>query len=104
MSYSYNIWGKTEELTLIRSFYVQSGNLAVIAEDKDGAPFATLTVNLSGKIPQPNLAYVDVNNCPWLPDFLEKNDIAYWTGIARSSGHCIYPLYRFKLDKLCERR
>ena len=51
------------------------------------------------------VAFIDINNGPWLPKFLEDNGIAYpvFNGkefVTYESGHVVdYPLYAFRLDK-----
>lgn len=100
MGYPVRIWGVNEELTLYHAKYANNGNLAVVANDKDGFPYAAITVNLVEWKLDDNCAYVDTNNCPWAEDFLRKYDIAYPTGDYRISGFCVYPMYLFSPIKL----
>ncbi len=65
-------------------------------------PFATLTVNLDYNGLKENEAFIDINNCPWAKDFISENKLGKFTGIEWPSGYCIYPLYRFDLNKLKE--
>lgn len=67
----------------------------------DWEPFARLTVNLVNDLDE-DCAYVDTNNCPWAEHFIVTNNLGYPVGTARRSGYCVYPLYRFNLDKLEE--
>lgn len=90
------------EVTPIRTEYMNEGNLAISLECEDGEPYGMLTVNLRGKLPE-DMAYVDTNNIPDAEKFISENGLGTNTGITMVSGFCIYPLYRFNLDKL-ERR
>lgn len=95
--------GKVEQLYLVRQTYLHPRTLCVQAYDKDGLPFATLTVNLCSKSQSFNSAFVDTNNCPWVEQFLVLNGIASRVkNISARSGFCIYPLYEFDLSKLCK--
>lgn len=47
-----------------------------------------------GSSPDDKCFFVDTNNCPWAPAFLEKYEIAEPTGKFGASGYCIYPEYR----------
>lgn len=61
--------------------------------------YTDVTVNLDGKPPH-YCAYVDVANVPELAVFLEKNKIAYTTGLSKRSGFNEYPLYLFDVEVL----
>ena len=99
--------GPTTQVTLRLSRYSSNNTLAVqLVEARAPWPvFATITVNLQGNPygmdsrQDDHFAYVDTNNCPWVIDFLEENNIAVPTGIYAPSGYCIYPLYEFKGSK-----
>lgn len=79
--------------------YQNNGNLAIRLVDNDFMPFAMLTVNTDQPL-NDNYAYVDTNNCPWAEEFITKYNLGHPVGIARRSGHCVYPLYRFNLTRL----
>lgn len=79
--------------------YSMHNNLAVRLVEKDGAPFATLTVNLGDNLPS-TYAYVDTNNCPWAEKFITEYELGEPTGIGKQSGYCMYPLYQFNINKL----
>lgn len=81
--------------------YAQYNNLAIRLITYEGEPWATLTVNLGKKLPEDH-AYVDINNCPWAVEFIEKYGLGEWTGGMGHSGFCVYPLYRFDITKLGE--
>lgn len=73
-------------------------------------PYAVVTVNLvnspygDGKYQDETHAYIDTNNCPWAPEFLEKTGLAKPDSrdIYGMSGYCTYPLYEFNLDAFNE--
>lgn len=64
-------------------------------------PYCDVTVNLmDAGTSQDNCAFIDTNNMPTLPKFLEENGIAEPTGYYGFSGFCAYPEYRFNIDVL----
>ena len=79
--------------------YAQNNNLAIRLITKGGEPWATLTVNLDTKLPEDH-AFVDINNFDDASVFIEENGLGEWTGGMRHSGYCVYPLYKFDLEKL----
>ncbi len=81
--------------------YWDNKNLAIELFDPEEGPFARLTVNLGKKLPD-NQAYVDVNNCPWAERFIEENGLGEHQDKFGISGYCVYPLYEFNMDKVCE--
>lgn len=64
----------------------------------DEGPYATLSVNL-GKVKKGQF-FVDTNNCPWAPKWLEENAIAKPLDKIARSGFCWYPLYKL-CDEMC---
>lgn len=96
-------YGENYTLYLTKEQYCNNKRLAIIAFTKDdGEYWCDISVNLSDvEIPNDErLAFVDTNNAPWAEKFLVENEIAEPTGQGARSGFCIYPLYRFNLDKL----
>lgn len=101
--YELEAWGEKEKVKLFKEKYYD-GNLAIridyFDEDMQGwLPYANLTVNLNCRL-NDGCAYVDVNNCPWAREFIEKYNLGVYTGKVCHSGFCVYPLYKFNLDKL----
>ena len=45
-------------------------------------------------------SFVDTNNCPWAEKFISDNKLGRPTGIKAASGYCVYPQYRFDMEKL----
>ena len=80
--------------------YMTWKNLALQLYCVDYSPFATITVNI--KKLREGMAFIDTNNCPWAPAFLEENGLATPTGEVVGQGFCVYPLYKFDMDKLKE--
>lgn len=104
-TYKISAWGHEYEVKLEVSKYVNNGNLAISMiyfdeEMKCWLPYATLTVNLN-KLGE-GLAYVDTNNCPWAERFIEEHKLGEETGKFGWSGHCIYPMYKFNVEKIKE--
>jgi len=100
-------YGEYEITRIEISTYCSDNNLAIELfslneEWKIEEPFATLTVNLNYKGLEKNEAFVDVNNCPWAVEFIKENKLGEFTGIELPSGYCLYPLYKFDLNKLKE--
>ena len=97
-------YGNDVEVIAYKREYLVNDNLAVfLATAHGGEPWATLTKNLGNKLPE-GYAYVDVNNCPWAPDFIEENGLGEFAEGFRHSGFCDYPLYKFDLSKLEDER
>ena len=91
------------EAILSAECYREPETLAVealcVVDGRVTVSLATLTVNLDPYtgfgVQSDTEAYVDTNNCPWAPAFLEKNGLATATGERARSGFCIFPLYRW---------
>lgn len=101
----YKLYGKTYNVIAHKTKYLCDESLAVTLEDADThEPFATLTVNLSesGFSCEEGCAFVDINNLPDASEFILSNELGLPTGRLGYSGYCIYPEYRFNLDKLEE--
>ena len=82
--------------------YPITNNLALLLTyvDEDGyeEPYCDITVNI---IPlKENQGCIDINNAPWLIDWIEETGIAKDTGGKVSSGYVTYPIYKFDLEKL----
>ena len=48
---------------------------AITAWSMEDGPIATITVCLDDSRLEPNQSYVDTNNCPWAPEWIEKNGL-----------------------------
>lgn len=102
-----SLFGHNYEIAQIEcAEYRNPKNLAIqlYNEDKEYGglePFAMLTVNLA-PLSQKNLAYIDTNNNPWAPEFIEKYHLGKDTGLLGFSGYCAYPLYEMDLDELAK--
>lgn len=62
------------------------------ADEKE--QFAILTKSFEEFIGLKNSAYVDINNCPFAPQLLNRG-FAKDTGLYKESGFCSYPLWTF---------
>ena len=91
--FRFALLGQVFHIWLAQETYLHPRSLCVKAFTADSYPFATLTVNLVSPSQSFSRAYVDVNNCPWIEQFLVSN-------ITAKSGFCVYPLYDFDLSKL----
>lgn len=78
--------------------------LGLLTEDEDFgfmSPYCDITVNLPDEpLSGENCGFVDTNNAPFLPDWLEENGLAEPTGMFGFSGWCAYPEYRFNMDEI----
>ena len=64
-------------------------------------PFCNVTVNLpNAELSSDNLVFLDVNNAPWLEQFMFDNGFGAPTGYFRTSGFVNYPLYLCNMDKI----
>lgn len=80
--------------------YASDGSLAIDLWSNAEGPIARLTVCLCDKSLKENQAYVDTNNNPMAPMFIEKYGLGKPTGKMKASGFCVYPLYEFDVEKL----
>ena len=83
--------------------YQANGSMHIGIWNCTEGPIATLTVCLpDARKPKEGEAYIDTNNCPWAEDFIEEYGLGEDTGLMGFSGFCMYPLYRFNMDKVNE--
>ena len=92
----------SKDFYLTKDKYLADGGLYLAVHDIDGDLTAVLTKCLDGMTLHEDEAYVDVNNCPWAKDFIEINKLGTPTGVSTGSGYCLYPLYKFDLEKVEE--
>jgi hypothetical protein len=77
---------------------------AIRAWSMEDGPIATITVCLDDDRLEPNQSYVDTNNCPWAPEWIEENGLGRNTGKRARSGYCTYPLYEFDMLRIQKER
>lgn len=96
-----NPWtGETETVYIeITEYRNPKGRVALQMYDNEG-PYATLSVNLPKEKCDDGEFFVDVNNCPWAPEFLEKKKIAKPTFDMAFSGFCCYPKYKLRKEMM----
>ncbi len=92
MKTSYGIY---EGVVLRVNKYMADGSIAIMAENRQDGPIATITVCLCDKNLGENEAYIDTNNCPWALDFIKEYKLGTPTGRSRHSGFCEYPAVKF---------
>jgi len=90
----------TYNVSIETSTYYCGDNLAISLITEDGEPFAILSVNLPEWTLPKDKAFVDTNNCPWAEKFIVDNKLGRPTGITGTSGYCVYPQYKFDVEKL----
>ena len=90
----------TYDVTIKTSKYLYGDNLAIELTTDTIELFAKLTVNLAEWTLPNDKAFVDTNNCPWAEKFISDNKLGKPTGIKAASGYCVYPQYRFDMEKL----
>ena len=101
---TYKSYGTEYKIKLEINHYAENNNFALQAfsweEDlKFWEPFAVFTKNLGVELPEDE-ACIDANNLPDLADWLVENKLAEPTGYAIPSGYCVYPVYKFDLNKI----
>lgn len=99
MFYNLHAWGSDHKIEIQKTTYADNGNLAIQLWEVNEGPYARLTVNLGKRLPT-DMAFVDTNNCRWAEDWIQDNGLGVPTGEVGCSGWCVYPLYRFNLDKM----
>lgn len=80
--------------------YLADGSLSIAAWNKKEGSIASLTVCLVNPFLKENEAYVDINNCPWVLDFIHKYQLGEESGHTAKSGFCTYPAVEFDLEKI----
>nr|DAO43597.1 MAG TPA: protein of unknown function (DUF4313) [Caudoviricetes sp.] len=88
-------YGTYEDVVLRVSKYMADESIAVMAENQQDGPIATITVCLCDKSLGENEAYIDTNNCPWAMDFIKEYKLGTPTGRTGRSGFCEYPVVKF---------
>lgn len=92
--YKLKFYGKTYKLSLNKLHYSFDNSLAVELVEKNGEPFAVISVCVpEEQHTNENCIFVDTNNCPWATKFLEDNGLGKPTGVYAMSGWCTYPEY-----------
>ncbi len=72
-------------------------------EDSDLELFAVITVNLPESADLPfGTQFVDINNYPWVDEWLIENSIAEPSGKIARSGFCVYPAFKFNICAIRE--
>lgn len=99
-----DFYGEDYLLTPMVRTYKNNKSLAIFLYGEDDEWFCDITVNLpENQLSNPerkDIAFVDTNNSPWLPAFIEKHGLGKPTGNYGMSGFCVYPEYEFDLSKL----
>lgn len=103
-----NNWtGEVMDAMLCMDSYADNGRMYIglLTFDKEyefWEPWCDITVNLpmNELTDKECCAFVDINNDPTLPKFLEQNGLAVPTGRTARSGWVSYPEYRFDMDKV----
>ena len=92
-----------ENCVLVMDEYCDNDHIALMIFSETEGPIASITVNLAStdKCPK-NYGYVDTNNFPEGEDIIEELGIGEDTGLIGFSGMCIYPLYKFDVEKIEE--
>ena len=102
-----NPWtGEIMECCIMEDKYIMGDRLALFLFERVHyhtgpriEPFCDITVNLPREeLSGENCAFVDTNDAPFLPAFLEENGLAEPTGMMGFSGFCAYPEYRFNME------
>ena len=81
-------------------YFLADSSLALDVVTKNGEAVARITTCLNRMIAVEDEGYVDTNNCPWAEEFIKKYKLGSPTGKYKSSGFCIYPLYKFDMDEI----
>lgn len=91
-------WGTDKDCYLSLDHYTVDGSLCLRVLNDHDRLICTLTVYL-GEVPK-NCAYLDVNNCIFAEKLVTELGIGKFFANVLGSGFCIYPLYKFDLDKI----
>lgn len=81
--------------------YIADNSLVIDIVNPDDN-IARITTCLDRLTVHEDEAFVDMNNCPWAEDFIHRYRLGEDTQIREQSGFCIYPLYKFDMDRIKE--
>lgn len=84
--------------------YMADNSLAITAWSRTDGPIAHITVCLDDATLGPNRSYVDTNNCPWAPEWIEENRLGAKTKWTARSGYCTYPMFEFDMERIMEEK
>ncbi len=86
-----SLYARPDEL-----YEIEDENLCAEEVNVFSELYAVITVNLPDSVLLPaGVQYVDVNNYPWICDWLIDNKIAEPTEYSARSGFCVYPAMKF---------
>ena len=95
----YDVYGTSNALAASLFFEPSVVDESDVVSEGDGQVlelFADITINLPESESLPfGTQFVDVNNYPWIDEWLIDNSIAEPAGIFVRQGHCYYPAFRF---------
>ena len=102
--FNVNSYGHEYRVRIEASKYQSNGTLALSLITDTEEPYCNLTVNIDESIiwADDKTAFVDTNNCPWAEEFITKNGLGEFYGYNGRSGFCLYPLFKFNMDKIKE--
>ena len=101
---TFNSYGNEYEIGFEINKYIENGNVQIqmmCLEDGWWGPFASMTVNLGIKCGE-GCGSVDTNNVKGIEEWIDENELGEPTGRYGESGWCVYPEYRFDMDKIRE--
>lgn len=100
-----NKYGNNYPMTFNLDHYAANENLYVgLVTNTEGyyEPWSDLTVNLGIKCAE-NCAFIDTNNNGNdIIDWLEAHGLGTATGRYKASGFCVYPEFKFNMEKLLQ--
>lgn len=103
---AYTLFGIPYNICFEKTMYMDTNpaiRMLLVENGQISEPFGNLSVNL-GTIPKEYkkdgkiAVFLDTNNLPDLPDFIESHKLGKATGYTRQSGYCQYPLYLLDED------
>lgn len=81
-----------KNVSLTATTYRNNGTLAVIVKYPKGEE-DVVTVNLNSRFQSDSMAFLDVNNKPWIEKFLRDNELGMPMYVNEQSGFVKYPLW-----------
>lgn len=78
----------------------RNNNTLALTGDYDNGDMEVFTVNLNNRLQSDSMAFLDINNHPWIEEFITENKLGLPMYYSDGAGFVKYPLYTIFTSKL----